>query len=273
MPAPNRVGVMTCALNEAATIPFVLEPWLNQAEVVVYIDTGSTDGTWELVHALFARDISRGTLIAERVLCPNYEIWKARQAAIDIMRQARINFALKIDADDVFYESGVEAILKATRNAAPHVTHLSARNQELYQWEAYDDREWLEALQSKRRIFWEMAFVPFHRRAYRIDTGAYAMGSWRDEATTGRPEDIIVPGLTEAVSIPGLHGAHYGWARPVKRKEIKIQVWCGNPEADPRVKTLHLGDDWRKPKVQFNAHPQSVLRMVDKVLDWHKQCA
>jgi len=45
----NRIGVMTCALNEAATIAFVLEPWLGKAELVVYVDSGSTDGTWEQV--------------------------------------------------------------------------------------------------------------------------------------------------------------------------------------------------------------------------------
>lgn len=267
---PNRVGVMTCALNEAATLPFVLEPWLAKADAVVYVDTGSTDGTWELVQDLFARDILAGALIAIRVPCPNFEIWKARQAALDVLRQKRIHFALKVDADDVFYDGGVDAILTATRKARARITHLTAMNHELYQWEAHGDEEWLEALKNDRNIFWEMSFVPQHRRAFRIDTGAYAAGNWSDEAAGGVPENIFVPGRYKERAIPGCHGAHYGWARPVQRKEGKIRIWYGQPDADPRVKTLHLGDDWRKPQRQFSAHPQSIRRMIDKVLEWRR---
>lgn len=266
--APNRIGVMTCALNEAVTIPFVLEPWLGKADLVVYVDTGSIDGTWELVHTLFPQHIASGALLPLRIACPNYDIWRARQAAIDAMTGAQIHFALKIDADDVFYDDGVDNLLQATRLATADVTHVSCQNFELYQWEARDDLAWLAALGEGKDIFWEMAFVPRHNRAYRIDRGAYASGSWVDEAQTGKPEGIIVPETMREHNTTGLFGAHYGWARPVERKERKIEIWYGNPEADPRVSTLHLGTDWRKPDRKFRAHPQSVHRLVAPVHAW-----
>lgn len=264
----NRVGVMICALNEALTIAFVIEPWLGKADLVVYVDTGSTDGTWELVHTLFAKHIADGALLPLRAHCPNYEVWRARQAAIDAMNEAHMHFSIKIDADDAFYDNGVDNLLEVTRQAGSDVTHVSCQNFELYQWEVRDDLAWLDAISTRRDIFWHMPFAPRHRRATRIDRGAYARGAWVDEARTGDPEGIVVPEAAREVEAVGILGAHYGWAKPVERKERKMQIWYGDPQGDPRVNTLHLGDDWRKPTKIFRSHTQSVYRLLVPVREW-----
>ena len=59
-PAPLRVSVVIPVFNEGATVAEVVRRVLagGRAEEVVVVDDGSTDGTWEAVRRLSARDSS-----------------------------------------------------------------------------------------------------------------------------------------------------------------------------------------------------------------------
>jgi len=261
---------MTCALNEAVCIAFTLEPFLRTSAQVVFLDTGSTDGTEQLVRDLFDREITHGKLIVEQFgPLPRLEIGKARQRALEILRSCGCEWALKIDADDVFYDTGALTLVTMTEQLPKTATHLSCKNYELYQYQAVTDIEWLQALRDRRDIFMEMSFVPEHKRAYRINTGAYAAGFWGDEAAGKPAENIFVPGTERCFFLAKtIVGAHYGWALPVRRKEEKIRKWYGRPDADPRVNSLHTGKDWRKPRKNFTYHPESIGRLIHQVLEW-----
>ncbi|MBV9581729.1 MAG: hypothetical protein JO057_24380 [Chloroflexi bacterium] len=62
---------------------------------------------------------------------------------------------------------------------------VACSKRELYQWEVFDTREWLQALRADRPIFWEMAFTPSQERVFAV-ASAQAFGGWVDEATGRR---------------------------------------------------------------------------------------
>jgi glycosyltransferase involved in cell wall biosynthesis len=259
---------MTCALDEVACAAFAVGALVDQVDLYVFTDTGSTDGTAELIKELYADAIKQSRLVVEELgLLPEYDLSIARNLALQRFRAAEIDYFIKVDADDVFHDAGAHRLVEVGRSLPGHITHVSCSNSELYQWEAFDTREWLNAIRDAQPIFWEMAFIPTHERVFAV-AGAEAFGRWADEAA-GRPaENIAYTRPVASMALDEVLGAHYGWARPVKRKSEKALAWYGDPDADPRVDRLHLVDDWRRPTNLFRDHPEVFDRKVAAVLDW-----
>ena len=263
-----RVGVMTCALDEVACAAFAVGALVGLVDRYVFVDTGSTDGTAELIEELYEREIGDGRLVVER-LSPleDHDVSIARTRALELLRDADIDTFLKVDADDIFYDSGARQLVGIARTQPPTVTHVACRNHELYQWELIETREWLEALLAGRDAFWEMGITPSHDRSYAV-AGAYATGKWGDEAAQRAPEGIVHDRPGARLTTDSVLAAHYGWARPVARKREKIAAWYGDPDHDPRVDRLHLVDEPRTPRQRFRDHPEVIARQVGPVLDW-----
>jgi len=259
---------MTCALNEVACAAFSVGALVDLVDLYVFVDTGSTDGTAELIKHLYSTPCQQGRLIVDELgPLPGYDLSIARNHALEILRRAEIDYLIKVDADDVFYDSGAARVVETARSLPAEITHVSCLKRELYQWEVPDTREWLEAIRDGRPVFWEMAFIPSQERVFAV-AGAEAFGGWVDEAA-GRPaENFAFHRPVAGITLDGIVGAHYGWARPVKRKREKAEAWYGGAGADPRVETLHLVDDWRKPETRFSAHPAIFDRQVRQVLAW-----
>lgn len=264
--ARERVAVMTVTLNEAVCIAFTLAPFLETADLVIVVDTGSDDGTPEIVSRLFAEHISAGRLeLVQLGRLPNYEVSIARQRALDIARAHGCGMILKIDGDDVFYRRGAALLTTLARHVKPRVTHLRCWNHELYQFHAVTDSEFLAALRAGGQDFYRMSFTPCQYRAYRVLDDTYADGRWADEAAGGRPEDIIVPEPHRVLSLPVIAGAHYGWAKPVQRKLDKCRAWRWSEPEHPYVRSLQDTDSWGAPIEPFSHHPESVPEWIDRL--------
>lgn len=263
---PARVGVMTCTLNEASCIAFTVGALVDQVDLYVLIDTGSTDGTEELVRSLYSRQIAEKKLIVEQMgPLQDYDISIARNRAVEILQEHNVDYFVKVDGDDVFYDEGASHLVKEIRHSPLELKSYYVRSHELYQWSLARTPEWLQALGEKRQVFWRMNFSPAQTRVGRVD-GARASGRWTDEARGMSPEGVgsELPGLSRGSW--RICAAHYGWAKPVELKEEKIRIWNEQGQGDPRVDTLHLVRDGRKPLRLFTQHPEVIERKIDQVL-------
>jgi len=262
---------MTCTLDEVVCAAFAVGAFAGVADLCVLLDTGSEDGTEELIRELYAEEIRDERLIVEQLgRLPDFDMSIARNRGLEIFRENDIDYFLKIDADDVFYDAGARHAVETLRCLPDYIILFCCRNYELYQWEVDGSADWLEAVRNGRDIFWEMSFRPLQERGFRV-AGARARGKWGDEAATGHAEGINYgPDVSpeERMHTRAVWAAHYGWARPVERKREKIAAWYGDPERDPRVDRLHLIGDWRRPRMRFRRHPEVFARQLDKVIEW-----
>ncbi len=265
----RRVGVMTCTLDEAACAAFTVGAFADLVDTYVLIDTGSTDGTLPLIENMYAQQISDGRLIVEQLgRLPDFSMAQARARALEILRAQEIDYFLKIDADEVFYDAGAHRLVQIARRLPSPVTYVSCSLRELYQWELQTTSDWLQALDEQRDVFWEMSFVPHKDLVFRV-TGAYTHGRWTDEAQGLPAEGIAHHGPMVRERAIGVLAAHYGWARPVECKRAKSLAWHGDPAADPRVDRLHhLTDDRRRPRRRFRRHPEVIRRKLGAVREW-----
>jgi hypothetical protein len=212
--------------------------------------------------------IRSGQLIVDRLgPLPDFDMSIARGRALEILRAHDIDYVIKLDADEVMFDDGVRWLVDQVRWLPLPLTHFAFRHHELYQWELVEVLEWLEALRDGRDVFHEIGNIPHVDRVFAVE-GARARGRWTDEAAGGHAENLghdraIVRRFSNAVP-----GAHYGWARPVRRKREKSAIWTGSPEGDPRVDRLRNGDDPRRPLRPFRRHPEVVGRQVARVIEW-----
>ena len=263
---------MTCTLDEAACAAFTVGAFADLVDTYVLIDTGSTDGTLPLIDDLYAGEIADGRLVVEQLgRLPDFEMARARGRALEILRAHEIDYFLKIDADEVFYDTGAHRLVEIARRLPSRVTYVSCSLRELYQWELHTTDEWLQGLDEQRDVFWEMPFVPHKDLVFR-QSGAYAHGRWTDEARGLPAEGIAHHGPMVRERAMGVLAAHYGWARPLECKRAKSLAWHGDPAADPRVDRLHLTDDWRRPRRRFRRHPEVIRRKLGAVREWLRAC-
>ncbi len=230
-----RVGVMTCALDEVACAAFTVGAVVEKVDLHVFVDTGSRDGTAELIEHLYMSI--------------------ARERALEILRAHDIDYVVKLDADDVMFDDGVGWMVDQARWLPPRLTHFAFRHHELYQWELIETLEWLEALRDGRDVFHEIGMIPHVDRVFAV-TGARARRKWTDEAVTGRAEGLAHDRAIARQVSNALPGAHYGWARPVRRKREKIAIWTGRPDGDPRVNRLRGGDDPKRRRQPPSRRPR-----------------
>jgi len=259
---------MTCVLNELATVEFTVGALVGQVDCYVLIDTGSDDGTVELIRDLYPAAIRSGRLIIEPIgRLPDYDMSIARNRALELLRAAHVEYFIKVDGDTVFYDDGARRLIEATRILPPRITNMGCGTYELYQFEADDTEAWLGALRDRRDIFWEMSFRPVAGLVHAID-GARAVGKWGDEQAGLPPEGIVYCRRQVHRVHPGIVAAHYGWARPTRWKRAKLATWRTPPGADLRLDQLHLSEDWRRPTTRFRRHPEVIGQRVDQVIEW-----
>jgi len=181
---------MTCALNEVACAAFAVGALIDLVDLYVFVDTGSSDGTADLIEHLYEREVEAGRLVIDRLgPLPDHDVSLARGHALERFRAADIGAFLKVDADDVFYDAGANQMVELLRTFPAGTTHASGRSRELYQSEIVDTDEWLRALRDGRDVFWEMDLLPSHDRGFAV-AGARARGKWGDEAAGRPPEGI-----------------------------------------------------------------------------------
>jgi hypothetical protein len=116
---PCRVGVMTCALGEVACAAFTVGALVDLVNCYVFVDTGSTDGTPELIEHLYSREIEAARLIVERLgKLIGYDMSVAPRRALELLRAVDVASFLKFDADVVFYDAGARKIVEITPHPA-----------------------------------------------------------------------------------------------------------------------------------------------------------
>ncbi len=267
-PPRKRVGVMTCVLNEVACAAFVGGAVIDAVDCYVLIDTGSTDGTPDLIRELYADECRSGRLIVESIgRLPDYDMSIARNRALEHLRAAGVEYFIKLDGNTVFYDAGIQQTLDAIADLPPEVTVMGSGTYELYQHEIEDAAEWIAALRDRRDVFWEMAFRPVAPLVHAV-AGARAFGKWGDEHAGKAPEGIWYSRPNVTRTAPGIVAAHYGWARPLRAKRAKLAAWKCPPAEHPLFDGLHLGDDWRRPTQRFTHHPEIIARWIDEVSEW-----
>lgn len=265
---PARVGVMTCVRNEVACVAFAVGSLVNHVDCYVLIDTGSNDGTVELIRDLYQAEIRSGRLVIEEIgLLPDHDMSIARNRALTLLRDAQIEYFIKVDGDTVFYDEGAQQIVGAVNLLHPRITHLRCPTHELYQFEIEGTAEWLYALKNRRDVFWEMSFLPDPPLVHAIE-GAHAVGKWGDEQAGLRPEGIAYDRQEKHSTHKEVIAAHYGWARPLKNKREKLAAWKSPLGEDPRLDQLHRSNDWRRPTARFTRHPEVIGRKVSSVIEW-----
>ena len=96
---PPRVGLCMIVKNESAIIERCLDSLRGFVDYVLVEDTGSTDGTQELIRGWLARNDVAGEVIEE----PWRDFAYNRSHSLAQLRQRReIDFAFVMDADDLF---------------------------------------------------------------------------------------------------------------------------------------------------------------------------
>jgi len=301
-----KIGALTATLNEVATIVFTIDSLIEHVDHYVLVDSGSTDGTTQLIKEIFSHEITDGKLhLIEYGPLPDYDISKPKNAAIDLLRKLGCDRFIRLDGDDVFYDAGAWKAANTARELNNDVTLFTINHWELYQNQLYSTTDWLESLRKRdSNPFLCMRMPPGgdpsirsfpnrfdgsygHARIYLTD-GALSVGKWTDEAKgTGPGEDIHHPTKTRVCI--GNHDediVHYGWARPMAKKLEKGRIWTGegNEMADPRVSGLEK--QW--PIISesnisrmsygmkfwpnyilfpFTKHPEAIYRNIDEVID------
>ncbi len=263
----RRIGVMTCTLNEAACIAFTVGAVIDDVDCHVLIDTGSDDGTPDLVRALYPEHCRSGRLIVEEIgRLPDYNMSIARNRALGRLRDAGVDHFIKLDGDTIFYDEGICRTLDDIQGMSRRVTVAHCGTYELYQHEIEDTPEWIAALRDGRDVFWEFAARPVAPLIHAMK-GASASGAWGDEYL-GRPAEGIRydrPAVNR--TFPQIVAAHYGWARPLRAKRAKLTAQK-IAHTEPLLETAHLSDDPRHALRRFSRHPEIVARKVDQVEAW-----
>jgi len=293
---------MTPCWNEESTIIFTIASLLPYVDHYVVVDSGSTDGTLELIKAIFAEEIKSGKLnLIEYGPLEDFDISKPKNAAIEAIRAAGCSHFIRLDADDVFYDKGAQKAVKAARGLKEDVTLFTINHWELYQNKAHTTLEWFNQLETNNG-WWCLRMPPGanptmsgyphrfdgsygHARIYKAD-GAISSGKWTDEAWGKGPgEDIGHPGIRRKCI--GNHDediVHYGWARPMEKKLKKGAIWTGDDKArdDPRIDRMEKL--WENVMVEnigratygikywprniifpFTKHPEVVGRVLPKI--------
>lgn len=266
-----KIAGLTPCLNEASTIIFTIDSLLEHVDHYVVVDSGSTDGTLELIKNIFKDELASGKLhLIEYGPLPDYDISRPKNTAIELIKKLGCGRFIRLDGDDVFYDAGASKASKTARESLNNdVTLYTINHWELYQNIIMTTKDWLEYLARFRyetdvnNPFLCMRMPPGgdptmrsfphrfdgsygHARIYLTD-GAVSIGKWTDEAKgTGPGEDIHHP--TKKRICIGNHDediVHYGWARPMSKKLEKGRIWTGdgNETADPRVTGLEK--QWR----------------------------
>lgn len=301
-----KIGALTPCLNEVATIVFTIGSLLSHVDHYVVVDSGSTDGTLELIKSIFGAELASGKLVLiEYGPLPDFDISKPKNAAIAKLKELGCERFIRLDGDDVFFDAGAVKAVVAARSMADNVTMYTINHWELYQNQLYSIEEWLDSLKHPQHVgFWCMRMPPGgdpspnshpnrfdgsygHARIYRTD-GAVSVGKWTDEAWGKGPgEDIGHPGCPRLCI--GNHDediVHYGWARPMVKKLAKGRIWTGEGKetADPRVSGLEkqwenvLSPNMNRmtygmkyyPKFilfPFTKHPEVIGRLIDRVVE------
>jgi hypothetical protein len=216
----------------------------------VVTDTGSTDKTIEMVKGIFSKEIESGKLVfIEYGKLDDYDISKPKNKAIETLREAGCERFIRLDADDVFYTQGAIDAVKAAKEISDDITLYTLNHWELYQNTLVDTLAWTNHIVSDEPTKFLCMRIPppfegrmrgsyGHARIYKTD-GAISVGKWTDEAFGGPGEDIannkykrVCKGNPEETIV------HYGWARPLKKKMEKNDIWTKGQGLDPRVTGL-----------------------------------
>lgn len=261
----RRIGVMTCTLNEAACIAFTVGAVIDQVDLYVLIDTGSDDGTPDLVRHLYAEHVRSGRLIVEEIgRLPDHNMSIARNRALDHLRAGGVTHFIKLDGDTVFYDAGIRDTIENIRALSRRVTVADCGTRELYQHAIEDTPEWISALRERRDLFVELLPRPLAPLIHAVE-GADARGAWGDEYL-GRPAEGIFydrPSVTR--TFPDVVAAHYGWARPLRAKRAKLAAQNIPADDAPFLDTAHLIEEHRQRMRPFADHPEVVARKVNAV--------
>jgi glycosyltransferase involved in cell wall biosynthesis len=271
----NRTGAMTVAKDEEATIAFVVGAALPYVDHYVFVDTGSSDRTLEIVNAIFHEDIQGGKLTVLSMDI-GIEIWKAREAALEVLRLNNIDFFIKLDGDDVCHDEFIEeAIVGPMQWPVDKVNNVWVPSHELYQYQAQTSTEWLLGIQNENVRFYEMTKHQGHPFVYacpsRIQNvhGAYAAGNWRDETQGLAPEGIYHKVQRGEARWDRKLTIHYGWARPMEEKWAKAYIRYGDKlHWSERIEQLHLHPHHiLRGLIPFADHPKIFDRLGSQVLE------
>lgn len=270
----RRIGLIVPTYNEVLCIAFALGPWFPYVDRVVVVDSGSTDGTLQLVRAIYAREIEAGKLIVEEMgHMPDYGFSIAKNRGLDILRAHDIDYFIRVDGDEVYYDSAALRLATYARTIeAP--TLFYCRFLHLYQWQIEDDRSWLKALRQGTEAFYPINFPIGDQTTTVIYpvAGARAEGKFTDEAT-----GLGAAGYHYAVD-PPLQGslepvcAHYSWAKPLQIKRWKwnwLATYDSDLDASMRIDQLQrMENPPYSLGARFRAHPEIVARQIDAVRRW-----
>jgi hypothetical protein len=274
----SKVGAMTVAKNDEATIAFVIGATLPYVDHYIYFDTGSTDRSMRIVQELFKSEIAAGKLgVYQKDV--GTAIWQARQLALGELQLQDIDFFLKLDGDDVCYDRWIREVSVRCQFKTDEINNVWVGARELYQWKAETSVEWLTRLLDKSNQFYEMTKHNSQHYDYgcpsRIQNthDAYAKGNWCDESQGKGAEGIyhnVSRGETRW-NVPLV--AHYGWARPMKEKQAKAAVRYGEKKDwSERVQDLHQHPHHLlRGLIKFDEHPEIFRRLGPKVLELLKE--
>jgi len=261
----NKIGGLTIALNEEVLIAFSVGSVLPYVDKYVVVDTGSEDHTVEILRKAYRKEIDNGKLhIIEFGRLKDWDISAARNQAIEWLKEKNIDYIIRADADEVYYDTGAIEVCTKARTLDKSIARVSYRHNELYQYEIETNKEWLghmkDILIHNKSIsckFFDRPLEEFrHDFIMRCDD-AYAKGRWVDEAWTGGKfaENIFNTSAGSVMIQPEIVVAHYGWARPVQHKRWKEDVWRkGEKGKNKRVETLHQDPEYTL--VDYAGHPE-----------------
>ena len=248
--------------------------------------TEEADRTIPILHHLFPEEIAKEKLlITEMGRLPNYEIFRARAHALHKMRELGINYWVKADADEIFYDDQMKKMMDWAARMHSPFQELHTFKHELYQSKMYGDEEWLsevetdiqfpdlcETFMDRDRTSTMASRGPFGHPTLQPVSGAVAKGRWVDEAAKKLAEGVYYPDGIQGPTYEWGEFAlcHYGWAKPVNRKLAKEGIWQGySPVYRDNKRVMELEKEEEvKFLVPFFNHPEAFHRHIHKVQDF-----
>lgn len=117
----NTITAHCLVKNEARFLWYSVMSVIDYVDQILLWDTGSTDGTLEIVEEIIKRDKEGKVSFREYGEVGVDTFWKARQEMLD---QTKTNWFLMVDGDEVWWQDSIERLVKEVNDGGDKIESI-----------------------------------------------------------------------------------------------------------------------------------------------------